>query len=189
MSASVSGTLATMGSAVPYAIAAKFAYPRRPVIAFVGDGAFQMNGMNELLTVAKYWERWGDPRLTICVLNNRDLNMVTWEQRVLAGDPKLPATQEIPDFPAARFAELVGLRGIRVERPEEVGDAWDEALGSDRPTVLEAVVDPDIPPLPPQVGTEEAKNLAAALAKGDPDRGDVLRKSLREKMTELLPGR
>jgi pyruvate dehydrogenase (quinone) len=189
MSASVSGTLATMGSAVPYAIAAKFAHPDRPVIAFVGDGAFQMNGMNELLTVAKYWERWRDPRLAICVLNNRDLNMVTWEQRVLAGDPKLPATQEIPDFPAARFAELVGLRGIRVERPEEVAGAWDEALGSDRPTVLEAVVDPDIPPLPPHVGTEEARNLAAALAKGDPDRGDVLRKSLREKMTELLPGR
>jgi pyruvate dehydrogenase (quinone) len=189
MSASVSGTLATMGSAVPYAIAAKFAHPHRPVIAFVGDGAFQMNGMNELLTVAKYWERWHDPRLTICVLNNRDLNMVTWEQRVLAGDPKLPATQEIPDFPAARFAELVGLRGIKVEQPAEVGDAWDEALGSDRPAVLEAVVDPDVPPLPPHVSTEEAKNLAAALAKGDPDRGDVLRKSLREKMTELLPGR
>jgi pyruvate dehydrogenase (quinone) len=189
MSASVSGTLATMGSAVPYAIAAKFAHPHRPVIAFLGDGAFQMNGMNELLTVAKYWERWHDPRLTICVLNNRDLNMVTWEQRVLAGDPKLPATQEIPDFPAARFAELVGLRGIRVERPEDVAEAWDEALGSDRPTVLEAVVDPNVPPLPPHVGSEQAVNLAKALAKGDPDRADVMRKSLREKMAELLPGR
>jgi pyruvate dehydrogenase (quinone) len=189
MAASVSGTLASMGSAVPYALAAKFAYPGRPVIAFLGDGAFQMNGMNELLTVAKYWERWGDPRLTICVLNNRDLNMVTWEQRVLAGDPKLPATQEIPDFPAARFAELVGLRGIRVERPAEVAGAWDEALASDRPTVLEAIVDPDVPPLPPHVGAEEARNLAEALVKGDPDRVDVMRKSLREKMAELLPGR
>jgi pyruvate dehydrogenase (quinone) len=189
MAASVSGTLASMGSAVPYAIAAKFAHPRRPVIAFLGDGAFQMNGMNELLTVAKYWERWGDPRLTVCVLNNRDLNMVTWEQRVMAGDPKLPATQEIPDFPAARFAQLVGLHGIRVERPEDVAGAWDEALASDRPTVIEAVVDPNVPPLPPHVGTEQAKNLAQALAKGDPDRGDVLRRSLREKMAELLPGR
>jgi pyruvate dehydrogenase (quinone) len=189
MSASVSGTLATMGSAVPYAIAAKFAHPHRPVIAFLGDGAFQMNGMNELITVAKYWERWNDPRLTICVLTNRDLNMVTWEQRVMAGDPKFPGTQEIPEFPAARFAELVGLRGIRVERPEEVGAAWEEALGSDRPTILEAVVDPDVPPLPPHVGSEQAKNLAKALVKGDPDRGDVLRKSLREKMAELRPGR
>jgi pyruvate dehydrogenase (quinone) len=189
MSASVSGTLATMGSAVPYAIAAKFAHPGRPVIAFVGDGAFQMNGMNELITVAKYWERWGDPQLVVCVCNNRDLNMVTWEQRVLAGDPKFPATQEIPDFPAARFAELVGLRGIKVERPEDVAGAWDAALAADRPVVIEAVVDPNVPPLPPHVGAEQAKNLAEALIKGDPDRGDVLEKSLREKMIELLPGR
>jgi len=188
MWASVSGTLATMGSAVPYAIAAKFAHPARPVIAFVGDGAFQMNGMNELLTVAKYRDRWPDQRLVVCVFNNRDLNLVTWEQRTLAGDPKYPATQEIPDFPAARYAELVGLHGVKVERPEDVAGAWEEALSSGRPTVLEAVVDPDVPPLPPHVSTEQATNLAAALAKGDPDRADVLERSLREKLAGLLSG-
>jgi len=189
MSASVSGTLATMGCAVPYAIAAKFARPERPVVAFVGDGAFQMNGMNELLTVAKYWQRWSDPRLVVCVFVNGDLNQVTWEQRALAGDPKYPASQEIPYLPAARFAELVGLQGIKVERPDDLGGAWEEALTSDRPTVLEAVVDPDVPPLPPHISFEQAKNLAAALVKGDPDRGDVFEKSLRAKLVELLPGR
>lgn len=189
MSASVSGTLATMGCAVPYAIAAKFARPERPVVAFVGDGAFQMNGMNELLTVAKYWQRWSDPRLVVCVFVNGDLNQVTWEQRALAGDPKYPASQEIPYVPAARFAELAGLHGIKVERPDDVGGAWEEALTSDRPTVLEAMVDPDVPPLPPHVSFDQAKNLAAALVKGDPDRADVFEKSLRAKLVELLPGR
>jgi pyruvate dehydrogenase (quinone) len=189
MAASVSGTLASMGSAVPYAIAAKLAHPQRPVIAFLGDGAFQMNGMNELLTIAKYRERWADPRLIVAVFNNGDLNMVTWEQRALAGDPKLPATQEIPDFPAARFAELVGLTGIKVERPEDVAGAWERALAAGRPAVLEAVVDPDVPPLPPHISGEQARNLAAALAKGDPDRGDIMQKSLREKLAEILPGR
>ena len=187
--ASVSGTLATMGSAVPYAIAAKLAYPERPVIAFLGDGAFQMNGMNELLTIAKYRERLRDPRLAVCVFVNRDLNMVTWEQRVLAGDPKLPATQEIPYFPVAEFAELIGLRGVRVDRPEDVPDAWREVLASDRPAVLEAIVDPNVPPLPPHVSAEQATNLAEALVKGDPDRSEVLRRSLREKLAEHLPGR
>jgi len=189
MSASVSGTLASMGCAVPYAVAAKFARPERPVVAFVGDGAFQMNGMNELLTVAKYWQRWSDPRLVVCVFVNGDLNQVTWEQRALAGDPKYPASQEIPYLPAARFAELVGLHGIKVERPDDVRGAWEEALTSDRPTVLEAVVDPNVPPLPPHVSFEQAKNMAAALVKGDPDRGDVFEKSLRGKLLELLPGR
>ena len=189
MAASVSGTLASMGSAVPYAIAAKLAHPTRPVIAFLGDGAFQMNGMNELLTAAKYRDRWDDPRLVFCVFNNRDLNMVTWEQRALAGDPKLPATQEIPDFPAARFAELAGLRGIRVDRPQDVPGAWERALAADRPVVLEAIVDPDVPPLPPHISGEQARNLASALVKGDPDRSDIMQKSLREKLAEILPGR
>jgi pyruvate dehydrogenase (quinone) len=189
MSGSVSGTLATMGCAVPYAIAAKLAHPHRPVVAFVGDGAFQMNGMNELLTAAKYRGRWSDPRLVFCVFNNRDLNMVTWEQRALAGDPKYPASQVIPDFPAARYAELVGLHGIKVDDPDDVAGAWEEALSSDRPTVLEAVVDPEVPPLPPHVDFEQMTNLAAALVKGDPERTDVMARSLREKLLELLPGR
>ena len=189
MRASLSGTLATMGPAVPYAIAAKFAYPARPVIAFVGDGAFQMNGMNELITIAKYHERWSDQRLVICVFNNQDLNMVTWEQRVMAGDPMYPASQRIPDFPAARYAELVGLHGIKVERPDDLAGAWSEALSAGKPTVLEAVVDPEIPPLPPHVTGQQMKKMAEAMVKGDPDALGVMEKSLREKVEEFLPGR
>ena len=189
MLASLSGTLATMGPAVPYAVAAKFAYPERPVIAFVGDGSFQMNGMNELITIAKYHERWSDQRLVVCVFNNQDLNMVTWEQRVLAGDPMYPATQRIPDFPAARYAELVGLHGIRVERPDDLAGAWEEVFSAGRPAVLEAVVDPEIPPLPPHVSGEQMKKMARAMVKGDPEAAGVMEKSLRAKIEELLPGR
>ena len=184
MLASVSGGLASMGSAVPYGVAAKFAHPARPVIAFVGDGAFQMNGMNELLTIAKYRQEWDDQTFVIAVFNNRDLNMVTWEQRVLAGDPAFPQTQWIPDLPAARFAELVGLHGIRCDAPDSVGAAWDEAFAARRPTVVEFVVDPEIPPLPPHVTVEQATNLARAMIKGDPQRLGVVQKSLLAKMRE-----
>ncbi len=187
MKASLSGTLATMGSAVPYAIAAKLAYPDRPVIGFVGDGSFQMNGMNELITVAKYAERWSDPRLVFCVFNNQDLNQVTWEQRVLAGDPKFEGTQQIPDFPAARYAELVGLRGIKIDDPDELGEAWGDALSADRPTVLEVVVDPEIPPLPPHITLEQAMNMTQAMLKGDPNMMNAITKSLRGKMKEFVP--
>jgi pyruvate dehydrogenase (quinone) len=189
MQASLSGTLATMGDAVPYAIAAKFAYPERPVIALLGDGSFQMNGMNELLTVAKYRERWSDQRLVFCVFNNQDLNQVTWEQRVLAGDPMYPATQRIPDFPAARYADLVGLHGVKVERPEDLADAWSEVLSAGRPAVLEAIVDPEIPPLPPHITGEQMKKMAKAMVKGDPEAVGVMEKSLRAKIEEFLPGR
>jgi len=175
--------------ALPYAIAAKFAYPTRPVIAMVGDGAFQMNGMNELLTIAKYRHRWPDQRLVVCVFNNQDLNQVTWEQRVLAGDPKFEASQKIPDFHAARYAELLGLHGIKVDDPEAIGPAWDEALASDRPTLIEVVVDPDIAPLPPHITFEQATAMASAMMKGDPDGMDVMTKSLRGKLQEFLPGR
>ena len=167
--ASLSGTLATMGPGVPYAIAAKFAYPDRPAIALVGDGAMQMNGLAELITVAKYWQRWSDPRLVVLVLNNRDLNQVTWEQRAMEGDPRYAASQSIPDFPYARYAEMIGLRGIRVDDPEQIGAAWDEALAADRPAVLEAIVDPEVPPLPPHITFEQAKHFAqAVLLAGDP---------------------
>ncbi len=186
MLASLSGTLATMGPAVPYGIAAKFAYPDRPVIAFLGDGAFQMNGMNELLTVAKYWQEWRDPRFVACVFVNRDLNMVTWEQRVLAGDPAYPATQWIPDFPVARFAELAGLHGIRCDSPDEIGAAWDEALSAGRPAVIEAVVDAEIPPLPPHVPFEQTKNMAKAMVKGDPQALGVMEKSFLSKLKEIV---
>src|SRR5207253_10458597 len=154
--ASLSGNLATMGPGTPYAIAAKFAYPDRPVIAFVGDGAFQMNGMNELITVKRYWERWSDPRLVFCVFNNQDLNQVTWEQRVLSGDPKFPGTQWIPDFPYHEYAELAGFKGIFCDHCDYLGAAWEEALAADRPVVLNCKVDPEIAPLPPHITTMQA---------------------------------
>ena len=178
--ASLSGGLATMGPGVPYAIAAKFAYPERTVIALVGDGAMQMNGNSELITAAKYWKRWSNPKLIVAVLNNRDLNQVTWEQRVLQGDPKLEAAQDVPDFPYARYGELIGFTGVRVERPEAIGPAWDQALASDRPVVLEAITDPNVPPLPPHITLEQAKGYISALLKGDPDALGIIKQSFRE---------
>jgi pyruvate dehydrogenase (quinone) len=189
MMASLSGTLATMGPGVPYAIAAKFAHPDRPVIALVGDGAMQMNGNAELVTIAKYWQRWSDPRLVVLVLHNNDLNQVTWEQRAMEGDPKYEASQDLPDFPYARYAELIGLTGIRVDDPEQVGDAWERALSAGRPVVLEAITDPEVPPLPPHITFEQAKALASALAHGDPSRTEIVRQAARQKLEEFLPGR
>ncbi len=189
MMASLSGTLATMGPGVPYAIAAKFCHPDRVAIALVGDGAMQMNGMNELITAAKYWRRWSDPRLIVAVLNNQDLNQVTWEQRVLEGDPKFEASQDIPDVPYARFAELIGLKGIRVETPDEIAPAWEEALAADRPCVLDFVTDPEVPPLPPHITFEQAKMFALAVAKGDPGRRAMIEQSLKDKLEEFLPRR
>jgi pyruvate dehydrogenase (quinone) len=188
MMASLSGTLATMGPGIPYAIAAKFAHPGRPAVALVGDGAMQMNGLNELITVAKYWRRWADPRLVVLVLNNRDLNLVTWEQRAFEGDPKYDAAQQIPDFPYAEFAELVGLTGVRVDTPDAVGNAWELALGADRPCVVEAVTDPEIPPLPPHVTFEQAKNFALATV-NDPARGAMVSNALKQMLASLVPGR
>jgi pyruvate dehydrogenase (quinone) len=186
MRASLSGTLASMGSAVPYAVAAKLAHPDRPVIAIVGDGAMQMNGINELITIGKYRDRWHEPTFLVCVFKNCDLNMVTWEQRVLAGDPKYPPSQTIPDVPYARLAELVGVRGIRVDRPEDVVGAIEEALAAGVPTVLEAVVDPEIPPLPPHISAEQAANMAKALVKGDPEALGIAKKSVAAKLAELV---
>jgi pyruvate dehydrogenase (quinone) len=189
MMASLSGTLATMGPGVPYSIAAKFAHPHRPVIALVGDGAMQMNGINELITIAKYRHRWPDQRLIIMVLNNRDLNQVTWEQRAMEGNPKFEGSQDLPDFPYARYAELVGLKGIRVETPDQVGPAWDEALNADTPVVYEAITDPEVPPLPPHITIEQAKALSSALLAGDPNAGRIVRQSFSQKLQEFLPGR
>ncbi|MFY0583663.1 thiamine pyrophosphate-requiring protein [Cystobacter fuscus] len=187
MMASLSGNLATMGCGVPYAIGAKFAYPDRPVIALVGDGAMQMNGNGELVTIAKYWKEWKDPRLIILVLNNRDLNQVTWEQRVLAGDPRYKASQELPDFPYARYAESIGLRGIRVDKPEQISSAWDQALSADRPVVLEAYVDPDVPPLPPHITLEQAGHFSEAILKGDEKSIGLIRQSIKGVVEQLIP--
>ena len=171
MMASLSGGLASMGAAVPYAIAAKFAHPDRPVVGLVGDGAMQMSNMAELITVAKYWREWVDPCWVMCVFNNEDLNQVTWEQRVMEGDPKFDASQTIPNVPYHRFAEMIGLRGIYVDDPENLGSAWDEALAAKRPVVLEVKTDPEVPPLPPHITLDQAKKFSMSLTKGDFERG------------------
>jgi len=187
MMASLSGGLASMGAAVPYAIAAKFAHPERPVIALVGDGAMQMNNMAELITVAKYWRRWANGRWIVCVFNNEDLNQVTWEQRVMEGDPKFDASQDIPNVPYHRFGELIGLKGIYVDNPDRVGPAWEEALASDRPVVLEVKTDPDVPPLSPHITLEQAKKFTETVIKGDPREGGIIRETARQVLASVLP--
>lgn len=189
MMASLSGNLATMCPGVPYAVAAKFAFPYRVAIALVGDGAMQMLGNNELITISKYWKEWSDPRLVILVLNNQDLNQVTWEQRVMEGDPKYEASQDIPDFPFARYAELLGLRGIRVEKPDEIGRAWDQALSADRPVVLEARTDPNVPPLPPHITLKQAAAFSSTLLKGDPEEKGIIKQTIKDAVAAVVPHR
>ena len=179
MRAALSGTLATMGPAIPYAVAAKFAYPDRPVIAVEGDGSMQMNGINALIDAARYRHRWSDPRFVVLVLNNRDLNQVTWEQRVLAGDPKLEASQTLPDFPYADYARSLGLDGVRIDAPGQIRGAWERAFASDVPFVLEAITDPEVPPLPPHISFDQARKLGAALAQGDPGRAEIVKESVK----------
>src|SRR5437868_11694818 len=188
MMCSLSGGLASMGAAVPYAIAAKFAHPDRPVIALVGDGAMQMNNMAELITVAKYWRHWVSPKWIVCVWNNEDLNQVTWEQRVMEGDPKFNASQRIPNVPYHKFAELIGLEGIYVDSPDRVASAWDEALAADRPVVVEFKTDPEVPPLPPHITLKQAKAFVATLWKGDPDESGVILGTARQVLSSILPG-
>ncbi len=193
MRSSLSGTLATMVPGVPYAISAKFAYPERPVIAFTGDGAFEMLGMNELLTVKHYQEQLlsKNPTLIFCVLVNKDLNQVSFEQRALAGDRKNPATQTVPYVPAADFARLLGFEGIRVDRPEDVGPAWDRALAADKPVLLEFVTDPQITPLPPHVRWPQMKKTVKGLASGDEDAAGIATKGFKGKLAEVkehIPG-
>jgi len=176
MMGSLSGKLASMGSGVPYAIAAKMAHPQRPVIAMVGDGAMQMNGNSELVTVQQYWKRWSNPTFIVLVLNNGDLNQVTWEQRAIGGDPKFAPAQ---DFPYARYAEMLGFHGIRVDSPEAVADAWREAFAAERPVLIEFVADPSVPPLPPHIEFEQAKHFLGAL-RSDPDRWSMIKQSAKQ---------
>lgn len=179
MKASLSGNLATMCPGVPYAAAAKFCHPDRVAVAFVGDGAMQMLGINGLITISKYWREWKDPRLIVAVLNNGDLNQVTWELRAMGGFPRIEETQDVPDFPYADFAELLGLRGIKVAKPEDIGPAWDEALASDRPCVIDASVDPNVPTLPPHITYDEAMKYTQAIMKGDKDAVPMVWNSLK----------
>jgi pyruvate dehydrogenase (quinone) len=186
MMASLSGNLATMGPGVPYAIAAKFAWPERVAIALVGDGAMLMNGINGLVTIANYWKDWSDPRLIIMVLANHDLNQVTWEQRIMNGDPKFEPSQDVPDFHFARYAEMLGLVGIRVDEPEQIGAAWDQALAAERPVVIEAVTDPEVPTLPPHITFEQAMHFNESLLH-DPARKSMLRGAMRDMLESIIP--
>jgi pyruvate dehydrogenase (quinone) len=188
MRGSLSGNLATMGPGVPYGIGAKFGHPDRPVIVFAGDGAMQMNGLAELITIKHYWQEWADPRLIVAVLHNNDLNQVTWEMRAMEGAPKFSESQRLPDVSYEGFARSLGLHGIAVDKPDQVAAAWDQALAADRPTVLDVRTDPDIPPIPPHATFEQAKDAATALLKGDPNRWGVVKEGLMTKAREILPG-
>ncbi|MCX4882276.1 thiamine pyrophosphate-requiring protein [Streptomyces sp. NBC_00847] len=188
MRGSLSGTLATMGPGVPYVIGAKFAHGDRPAIALVGDGAMQMNGLAELITVAKYWEQWADPRLVVAVLNNQDLNQVTWEMRAMSGAPQFLPSQSLPDVAYADFARSVGLGGMRVEKPQDVQGAWEVALASDRPYVLDFRTDPAVPPIPPHASLDQIEAAAASVLKGDSDRAAMVRQGFKAKVQEMLPG-
>ncbi|MBF6348163.1 thiamine pyrophosphate-requiring protein [Nocardia flavorosea] len=185
MRGSLSGTLATMGPGVPYAIGAKFAHPDRPVIALVGDGAMQMNGLGELMTIARYQHLWQDRRLIVCVFHNNDLNQVTWELRAMGGAPKFEESQNLPDVPYADLAHEMGLEGIAIDRPGDIGDMWERALATDSPTVLDVRCDPDVPPIPPHASYEQIKDLGKSLLRGDPDAFHLMVQGAKTKAQEL----
>jgi pyruvate dehydrogenase (quinone) len=188
MKASLSGSLASLGAGTPYAMAAKMAFPDRTVIACMGDGAMQMNGLNVMITISKYWKQWSNPHLVVLVLNNRDLNQVTWEERIQLGEGKTESTQSIPDFPYHKYAELLGLKGIFVDDPDKVGAAWDEALAADRPVILEAYTDPNIPPLPPHITLKDAAHFMTMMG-SEPELASVLKNSAKELLATVLPGK
>lgn len=188
MRGSLSGTLATMGPAVPYGIGAKFAHPGRPVVAFAGDGAMQMNGMAELITIQRYWQQWTDPRLVVAIIHNNDLNQVTWEMRAMGGAPKFAESQSLPDVDYAAFARSLGLGGETVKSSDEMGSAWDRALAADRPTVLDVYTDPDMPPIPPHATWEQFTDVAKAVLAGDENRWGFVKQGVKTKLQEYLPG-
>lgn len=184
---SLSGTLATMGPGVPYVIGAKWAHPDRPTIAFVGDGAMQMNGLAELITVSKYWRQWTDPRLIVAILHNNDLNQVTWEMRAMENSPKFEASQNLPDVDYAAFARGLGLHGDNIDDPGVLGDAWDRALAADRPTVLDVRCDPNVPPIPPHANVDQAKSLVEAVVGGDEDSAGFIKQGIKQKVQQYFP--
>ncbi|WP_282778487.1 MULTISPECIES: thiamine pyrophosphate-requiring protein [unclassified Nocardia] len=187
MRGSLSGTLATMGPGVPYAIGAKFAHPDRPVVALVGDGAMQMNGLAELLTIARYRQEWSDPRLVVCVFHNNDLNQVTWELRAMGGAPKFEESQTIPEVSYADLARCMGLGAVAVDDPDELAGAWESALAADRPTVIDVRCDPEVPPIPPHATFEQMKDTAAAILRGDPGAWHLMWQGAKTKAQEMRP--
>ncbi len=180
MVGSLSGGLASMGNGMPYLIAGKFAYPERPAVALVGDGAMQMLGNAALISLANYWREWANPVTVVLVLNNRDLNQVTWEQRIMEGDPKFEASQNLPDFAFDEYARLLGLIGLRIAQPDDIDRVWDEAFAADRPVVINAYTDPEVPPLPPHIDFTQAKAFISSMLKGDPESKHVIRESIKE---------
>jgi pyruvate dehydrogenase (quinone) len=189
MRGTLSGTLATMGPGVPYAIGAKWAHPDRPSIALVGDGAMQMNGMAELITISRYWSQWQDPRLIVAVLHNNDLNQVTWEMRAMEGSPKFAESQSLPDVDYAAFARSLGLNGVNIDQGGQLAGAWRDALAADRPTVLDVRCDPDVPPIPPHATLEQVKAMTTALMHGDEDAWGIVKQGVKQKAQQYLPGR
>lgn len=189
MMASLSGNLATMCPGMPYTIAAKFAHPERVPIGLIGDGAMQMLGINGLITVKKYWQQWKDPRFIVLVLHNDDLNMVTWEQRVMGGDTRFEASQEVPDFPYATYAEMLGLEGVRIEKQEDVPAGLDRALAAQKPVVIDVLADPSVPPLPPHISFEQAKSFMSALVKGDDDAWNMIKQTYKSVWDGYFPGK
>ena len=187
MMGSLSGSLASLGAATPYAVAAKMAFPERVVLAFIGDGAMQMNGLNVMITISKYWKQWSNPKLIVMVLNNQDLNQVTWEERVQMGDGKTESTQAIPDFAYHSYAELLGLKGIVVRHPDRLGAAWDEAFNADRPVIMNVYADPNVPPLPPHITFKDAKNFLSMM-RTEPELGSVVKQSVKQVLAGVLPG-
>jgi pyruvate dehydrogenase (quinone) len=188
MRGSLSGTLATMGPGVPYVIGAKFGNPTRPCFALVGDGAMQMNGINELITISKYWQDWADPRLVVAVLHNNDLNQVTWEMRAMEGSPQFEPSQRLPNFPYAGYARSLGLNGVFAGKPDDVAPAWDEALASDRPCLVEFITDPAVPPIPPHATWDQIVKATESIVRGDPDRSGMIAQGIKAKMQDFLPG-
>jgi pyruvate dehydrogenase (quinone) len=184
---SLSGTLATMGPGVPYGIGAKFGHPGRPVIVFAGDGAMQMNGLAELITISRYWREWSDPRFVVAVLHNNDLNQVTWEMRAMEGAPKFAQSQTLPEVDYAAFAAGLGLGAIRVDKPDQIGPAWEQALGEGRPALLDVRCDPDVPPIPPHATFEQMKDATEALVHGDENRWGIIKEGVKTKVQEFLP--
>jgi pyruvate dehydrogenase (quinone) len=189
MRGTLSGTLATMGCGVPYAIGAKFAHPDRPAYAMVGDGAMQMNGINEMITIAKYWQDWTDPRLVVMVLHNDDLNQVTWELRAMGGSPQFLPSQQLPDFDYAGYARDLDLTGIAVSDADDIPAAWDEAFAARRPCLIEFHTDPAVPPIPPHATWDQLVKATESIVRGDSDRLDVIKEGVKSKLQDVLPGR
>lgn len=187
MKASLSGTLATMCPAVPYSIAAKFAFPDRMPIALAGDGAMQMLGINGMITIASNWKKWSDSRFMILVLNNQDLNMVSWEQRITEGNTKFKASQDVPRFNYAAYGEMLGFEGIRIEKEKDIISGIERAMLATRPVIVDVLSDPNVPPLPPHITFKQAKAFTSALVKGDTDFWGMIKQTYKDVIETYLP--